>query len=143
MPLREQRVDLQRIALPPAVVAGQRAALEHLVEAQREARSIPAAYVSTFLLTITNPMTILAFAAIFAGAGLATAGDAGGGDAAAAGWMGLGVFAGSAAWWLLLSSGVGLLRARINGRVLLWVNRGAGAILVVFGVLAVGRALLA
>ena len=46
-----------------------------------EAKSIGAAYASTFLLTITNPMTILAFAAIFAGAGLATAG----GDAGSAG----------------------------------------------------------
>jgi len=112
-----------------------------------EARSIPAAYVSTFLLTITNPMTILAFGAIFAGAGLATAGEAGAGGGVGTGWAGawlvLGVFLGSAAWWLLLSSGVGLLRARINGRVLLWVNRTAGAILVVFGVLAVGRALWA
>ena len=108
-----------------------------------EARSIPAAYVSTFLLTITNPMTILAFGAIFAGAGLAAAGNAAGSGTTSAGWMVLGVFGGSAAWWLLLSGGVSLLRARINGRVLLWVNRAAGAILVVFGVLAVGRALWA
>ena len=105
--------------------------------AASEAGSIGAAYASTFLLTITNPMTILAFAAIFAGAGLAAAG----GDALAAGWMVLGVFGGSAAWWLLLSGGVALLRTRINERVLLWVNRAAGAMLVLFGVLAVGRAL--
>lgn len=101
-----------------------------------EAKSVGAAYASTFLLTITNPMTILAFAAIFAGAGLAAAG----GDAGSAGWMVLGVFLGSAAWWLLLSGGVSLLRARISSGVLLWVNRAAGAILVIFGVLAVGRA---
>ena len=107
-------------------------------EARREAHSAGAAYTSTFLLTITNPMTILAFVAIFAGAGLA----ASGGDAGAAAWMVLGVFLGSAAWWLLLSGGVSLLRARINAPVLLWVNRAAGAILVLFGVLAVGRALL-
>ena len=106
--------------------------------AEREARSIGAAYASTFLLTITNPMTILAFVAIFAGAGLAAAG----GDAIAAAWMVLGVFLGSAAWWLLLSGGVSLLRSRINSGVLLWVNRAAGAILALFGVLAVGRALL-
>jgi threonine/homoserine/homoserine lactone efflux protein len=106
--------------------------------AASEAGSVGAAYVSTFLLTITNPMTILAFVAIFAGAGLATAG----GDAWAAAWMVAGVFLGSAAWWLLLSGGVSLLRSRISGGVLLWVNRAAGAILVVFGVLAVSRALL-
>ena len=105
-------------------------------EARRETHSIGAAYASTFLLTITNPMTILAFVAIFAGAGLA----ASGGDAGAAAWMVTGVFLGSAAWWLLLSGGVSLLRARISSGVLLWVNRAAGAILVLFGALAVGRA---
>ncbi|MFN8469281.1 MAG: LysE family transporter [Caldilineaceae bacterium] len=107
--------------------------------ANSEAKGIGGAYMSTFLLTITNPMTILAFVAIFAGAGLATAG----GDAVAAAWMVVGVFLGSAAWWFLLSGGVSLLRSHINATVLLWVNRAAGAILVIFGVLAIGRAFIA
>lgn len=104
-----------------------------------EAKSVGAAYASTLLLTITNPMTILAFVAIFAGAGLVTTG----GDVLAAAWMVLGVFLGSATWWLLLSGGVSLLRSHISSGVLLWVNRAAGAILVLFGVLAVGRAFVA
>jgi threonine/homoserine/homoserine lactone efflux protein len=104
-----------------------------------EATGIAGAYGSTFLLTITNPMTILAFVAIFAGAGLTAAG----GDALSAVWMVAGVFIGSATWWFLLSAGVGLLRARISANGLLWVNRAAGAILVVFGVLAIGRAFVA
>lgn len=107
--------------------------------ANSEAKGIGGAYMSTFLLTITNPMTILAFIAIFAGAGLATAG----GDAFAAAWMVVGVFLGSAAWWFLLSGGVALLRSHINGTVLLWVNRAAGAILLIFGVLAISRAFVA
>lgn len=107
--------------------------------AASEVKSIGGAYASTFLLTITNPMTILAFVAIFAGAGLA----ASGGDAGAAAWMVAGVFLGSASWWLLLSGGVALLRTRISATVLLWVNRAAGAILVLFGVLAISRALTA
>ena len=107
--------------------------------ASSEAKGIGGAYVSTFLLTITNPMTILAFVAIFAGAGLATVG----GDALAAVWMVAGVFLGSATWWFLLSGGVGLLRSHISANVLLWVNRAAGAILVIFGVLAIGRAFVA
>ena len=107
--------------------------------ANSEAKGIGGAYMSTFLLTITNPMTILAFIAIFAGAGLATAG----GDALAAAWMVVGVFLGSAAWWFLLSGGVALLRSHINASVLLWVNRAAGAILVIFGVLAISRAFVA
>jgi threonine/homoserine/homoserine lactone efflux protein len=104
-----------------------------------EAHGIGRAYLSTFLLTVTNPMTILAFVAIFAGAGLAATG----GDTTSAGLLVLGVFLGSAAWWSLLSGGVALLRSHISTNVLLWVNRAAGAILVVFGVLAIGRAFVA
>jgi threonine/homoserine/homoserine lactone efflux protein len=104
-----------------------------------EAHGFGSAYLSTFLLTVTNPMTILAFVAIFAGAGLAATG----GDTTAAGLLVLGVFLGSAAWWSLLSGGVALLRSHISTGVLLWVNRAAGAILVIFGVLAVGRAFMA
>jgi threonine/homoserine/homoserine lactone efflux protein len=105
--------------------------------AKSEANGIGGAYLSTFLLTITNPMTILSFVAIFAGAGLAAAGN----NAWSSVWIVLGVFLGSAAWWLLLSGGVSLLRSHINANVLLWVNRVAGAILVLFGVLAISRAL--
>jgi threonine/homoserine/homoserine lactone efflux protein len=103
------------------------------------AKGVGQAFASTFLLTITNPITILSFVAIFAGAGLA----AGGGDPQTAAAIVAGVFLGSAAWWLLLSGGVALLRAYISANVLLWVNRAAGAILVLFGVAAISRALLA
>lgn len=89
-----------------------------------------AAYGSTFLLTISNPMTILAFTAIFAGIGpLAT-------DYAAASMLVAGVFAGSALWWLTLSGGVSLLQTRITTRWMIWINRGAGIILVLAGVLS-------
>jgi threonine/homoserine/homoserine lactone efflux protein len=107
--------------------------------ASSEAKGIGEAYVSTFLLTITNPLTILSFVAIFAGAGLATAG----GDILSAVWIVAGVFLGSATWWFFLSGGVSLLRSHISTSVLLWVNRAAGAILVLFGVLAISRAFVA
>lgn len=94
---------------------------------------IGAAYATTFVLTLTNPVTILSFVAIFAGMGLA----AGAGDYTAAAWMVLGVFAGSASWWLLLSFGVGLLRHRMTADVLRWINRGAGVIIGVFGIVAI------
>lgn len=90
------------------------------------------AYASTFFLTLTNPVTILSFAAIFAGAGIATTVTAY--DSAAV--MVGGVFLGSSAWWLLLSGGVSLLRGRITPRLLHWINRFSGAILVIFGFLA-------
>jgi threonine/homoserine/homoserine lactone efflux protein len=87
-------------------------------------------YLSTLVLTLTNPMTILSFVAIFAGAGLASRV----GNFAAALVLVLGVFCGSAAWWLLLSTGVGLLRHRFNATMLQWVNRIAGGIIIGFGV---------
>ena len=48
----------------------------------------------------------------------------------------LGVLIGSAAWWLTLSTGVGLLREKFAPSILTWVNRLAGGIIFVFGVLA-------
>jgi threonine/homoserine/homoserine lactone efflux protein len=88
------------------------------------------AYASTFFLTLTNPATILSFAAIFAGLGLANAG----GDYGSASIMVLGVFLGSALWWLILSGGVSLLRGKFTPGMLRWVNKISGAIIAGFGV---------
>jgi threonine/homoserine/homoserine lactone efflux protein len=93
---------------------------------------LASAYTSTFFLTLTNPTTILSFVAVFAGLGLASMG----GDYAAAAILVLGVFAGSALWWLLLSGGVALLRARFDTRAMRWVNRISGGVITVFGLLA-------
>ena len=75
------------------------------------------AFLSTLGLTLANPPTILAFAAIFAGLGLA----ASAGYAAAA-LVTLGVFLGSAAWWLVLAASAGSLRARLGPRLLRGIN---------------------
>lgn len=93
------------------------------------------AYSSTLVLTLTNPMTILSFVAIFAGAGLA----ASSGDSLAALLLVAGVFAGSAAWWLLLSGGVSLLRGFVTVQTLRWINYVAGGVIVVFGMFAILR----
>jgi threonine/homoserine/homoserine lactone efflux protein len=90
------------------------------------------AYLSTFFLTITNPITILSFLAIFAGLRLGETN----GDYLSASLMVLGVFLGSAAWWLTLSTGVGLLREKFTPALLAWVNRLAGTIIFAFGLLA-------
>lgn len=91
-----------------------------------------AAYVSTLFLTLTNPMTILTFAAIFAGLGLLGTG----GYHASAVALVAGVFCGSALWWLALSGIVGVLRERVDRGALLWINRVSGAIIVGFGLAA-------
>lgn len=89
-------------------------------------------YLSTLFLTLTNPMSILSFAAIFAGLGLAATGS---GPLPGAVLV-AGVFAGSAAWWLLLSSLVGLVRHRLGTDSLRWINRLSGLVIVGFGLFA-------
>jgi threonine/homoserine/homoserine lactone efflux protein len=100
--------------------------------APAERSGLPGAYASTFFLTLTNPTTILSFAAIFAGLG---AGDANG-SALSAMLLVLGVFLGSALWWLILSGTAGLFRAKLSARGLRWVNRVSGTVIAAFGVLA-------
>ncbi len=86
-------------------------------------------FASTFVLTLTNPMTILSFAAIFAGLGLA---EIERGPTTATPLV-LGVFIGSGLWWLLLSNSVNLFRDRFDVHGLQWVNRIAGIIIGGFG----------
>jgi threonine/homoserine/homoserine lactone efflux protein len=100
--------------------------------AQPTGRGLLANYASTFLLTLTNPMTILSFAAIFAGLGVGATSN-GYGQAAV---LVLGVFLGSALWWLALSTAVSLLRSRVSLRGLRWVNRVSGLIILGFGLVA-------
>jgi threonine/homoserine/homoserine lactone efflux protein len=94
-------------------------------------------YVSTLALTLTNPMTILSFAAVFAGLGVGAVS----GDYASAASLVLGVFLGSALWWLALSAGVSLLRGCVTPRSLRWVNRVSGLIILGFGVAALASLL--
>jgi threonine/homoserine/homoserine lactone efflux protein len=92
-------------------------------------------YLSTLFLTLTNPLTILSFAAIFAGLGIVRAQSH-----AAAGRLVLGVFLGSAAWWLILSRAVGAVRERFNPPVMRWVNVLSGLAICGFGVWALAAA---
>jgi threonine/homoserine/homoserine lactone efflux protein len=86
-----------------------------------EQKSLTASFFSTLGLTLTNPPTILAFAAIFAGLGLASSADY-----AAAGLIVAGVFLGSAAWWLILAGTAARLRGRMGPRLMRGINRVSG-----------------
>ena len=89
-------------------------------------------YSSTFLLTLTNPMTILAFVGVFAGLGVGV-----GTEYRTAVVLVTGVFTGSTLWWLLLSSGVSLLRTRFTPAWMRRVSRLAGLVIVGFGLRAI------
>ncbi|MBW8299386.1 MAG: LysE family translocator [Hydrogenophaga sp.] len=96
------------------------------------ARDLVSTTGATFLLTITNPATILSFAAIFAGLGLASQGDTWTAAALVAG-----VFAGSMLWWIFLSGTVALLHHRLPESFALWVSRISGVVLIGFGLVAI------
>jgi len=86
-------------------------------------------FFSTFVLAVTNPITVLAFLGIFAAIGL-------GGTQATFGHAAilvLGVWSGSLLWWLMLSFGVGYFRHSIEPRHFAWISRGSGAILFLSG----------
>ncbi|WP_348641040.1 LysE family transporter [Martelella sp. HB161492] len=93
-------------------------------------------FATTYLLTIANPATILSFAAIFAGFGLA---DVGRGQAALV--VVFGIFCGSLMWWLFLSGLVAIVRHRLPESFAHWVARVSGGILIGFGMVAVAAAL--
>jgi threonine/homoserine/homoserine lactone efflux protein len=99
-------------------------------------------FVSTFFLTLANPLTILSFAAIFAGLGIEghrVTADGVNPDYAAVAELICGVFLGSAGWWLLLAGGVDVIRHRLNGAMLLWLNRISGTALLAFGLFMLYR----
>jgi threonine/homoserine/homoserine lactone efflux protein len=89
------------------------------------------AWASMVALTLTNPATILSFAALFASIGAGTGGPAGAAAVVA------GVFLGSIAWWALLTGLVAGLRARLTPRAVRWLNVGSAVLIGAFGMIAI------
>ena len=96
------------------------------------------AYATTFLLTMANPATILSFIGIFAGIGISV--DRSG--SAAAVLLVIGVFLGSAFWWLLLSAGASWLGGKLHSERLRLINILSGIAIAIFGVWQLASALL-
>ena len=100
-------------------------------------RQLAVAYASVVGLTLSNPPTILSFAAVFAGLGLHVT----------TGWVPalmlvVGVFLGSAAWWLILSGVVSAFRAWATPRIAQSLGTVSGGLLIAFGIFTLGSALL-
>jgi putative LysE/RhtB family amino acid efflux pump len=115
-------LGLRAIATPPA----------HDAATARDATRFVPLYASAVGLTLTNPMTIMAFAAVFASAGLVA--QPGAGTAAIAT---LGVASGSLSWWIILATGTALARHAAGDTLLTWVNRVSGAAIAIFGLVAI------
>lgn len=105
---------------------------------QRDPEDLFADYISAFALTVSNPITILAFLAIFAGIGFSGP-EATLGRAAI---LVLGVWFGSLLWWAGLAFGAGMVRLSFDRDHLVWINRGSGGILVFSGVALLGSLLV-
>lgn len=104
----------------------------HLEEAPVDtAYSLLGVTATTFLLTITNPATMLGFVAIFGGvAGLTVTQE----DYTSAGILVASVFLGSVIWWLVIAALASLFRHKMNDRMLTLVNKGSGIMIALFGV---------
>jgi threonine/homoserine/homoserine lactone efflux protein len=109
---------------------------EAATAANGERRGLPGAYLSTLGLTLTNPMTILSFAALFVGLNVT------GGNAAGAAMLTLGVFAGSAAWWVVLVTAVGAVRSRLTPWGMRMINVVSGGLTGAFALVALATALI-
>jgi threonine/homoserine/homoserine lactone efflux protein len=103
---------------------------EHAMTAR--ASTLLSAFATTLFLTLANPATILSFVGLFGATGFAASPNI-----ATAAVLVLGVFLGSALWWLILSSSVDLLRSRFGPNWMRPVNRLSGCILIVFGAFAI------
>jgi threonine/homoserine/homoserine lactone efflux protein len=95
-------------------------------------RTLAWAYGSMLGLTITNPATIVSFAALAATLGLGTRGSLWAPAAVV-----VGVLLGSAAWWCMLAIGASVLRSRLTPRMIGWISSVSGVAVVVLGILAV------
>ncbi|MGD1933521.1 MAG: LysE family translocator [Candidatus Phaeomarinobacter sp.] len=97
---------------------------------------LTAAIVATFVLTITNPATMLGFIAIFGGVGGLVTTEP---SLLTATLLVVAVFLGSALWWLGVTMTVGMVRHRMTDQTLILINRVSGVLIVSFGLFVLGR----
>jgi threonine/homoserine/homoserine lactone efflux protein len=105
----------------PAATAAARA------EARAGDGRLLGAFLTTTLLTLSNPLTIVSFLAVFASLGVAASGAPG-----AATTVVLGVLLGSLAWQWGLALAAGLARRWMAAGLLVWINRASGLFLLGF-----------
>jgi threonine/homoserine/homoserine lactone efflux protein len=87
---------------------------------------------SSFIITVFNPLTVMAFVAAFAGRDLAGVAS----NLPDAATLVAGVFTGACAWWAIMCTAAVALRQHFTGKGILWLNRATGAVILVFGVVA-------
>jgi threonine/homoserine/homoserine lactone efflux protein len=96
----------------------------------KDINGLLSAYATAFFLTFSNPVTVLSFIAIYAGWHMPSLD----GEYIAAATLTIGVFVGSALWWIALFIGLEAFHEKFNLRFLFWVHRVSGAIIAMLGV---------
>jgi threonine/homoserine/homoserine lactone efflux protein len=86
-------------------------------------------FFSVVVLTLSNPLAVFLFIAAFAGMGIVTANK----TWFDSGLLIVGVFLGATFWWFLLTRTVNAFRKKFRLKQLWWVNKIAGAVIVLFG----------
>lgn len=90
-------------------------------------------FLTSFMLTLANPLVLVGFIAIFAALDL--------GEVIQSNQQALqvigGIFLGSMVWWLCLTGLIAAIRHHLGQRTLVWLNRGAGAVLILLGILVI------
>lgn len=104
----------------------------HIEEEDDGGGGVVRSVISSFFLTVTNPITLAAFAGFFVALDLVT-----GLRYVAASVVVLGVFTGSALWWLGIVTITGLLHGKIEDRHLERLNRVVAIAIIVFGLYAI------
>ncbi len=114
------------------ILLGIRTLLIHPVEKDPENRlnGHAGAYATMFLLTFTNPMTLFAFAVVFAGIGAGSAV----GNTLTATFLVAGVFLGSALWFLFITTAVHIYKDKFKLWGLKIVNMIAGSFILLCGI---------
>lgn len=102
---------------------------------EEDDESVHSAYVTTLLLTLTNPTTVLSYMAVLAALRLGQPRP----------WtlnllLVLGIFCGSMLWWLVLALASGHFRNRFNDGALVWMNRIAAVAIGGFGIVTMAIA---
>lgn len=132
---QEQRLWLMLIGGSILIFLGLKLFLSNLVESVRHPKrnksGLVGDFISVFFLTLSNPLTIIFFGAIFAGWNILESGTVW-----HALWAILGIFLGAMLWWGMLTTLVHAFRDKFSLRRLILLNKIAGLIIAGFGAFA-------
>lgn len=90
-------------------------------------------FITSFLITISNPITILAFGLIFSSFNMIESNE----NSTNISILIASVFAGALIWWLLLITIISLFKSKIRLRNLFWINKVTGVLIVIFALLVI------